>query len=375
MAKQEHLSVLKEGVTTWNQWRKEHPQIQPDLRDAHLHSAHLRNADLHNADLRNADLREAILVVANLRGANLLRAVLSGADLSHAFLSKAHLSGANLSGANLKQVDLSGANLGGALLNRANLSGADLTHAHLIGTFLYNADLSFADLKHADLRSADLRDMNFNRAWIENTSFGDRDFRVIKGLDTVIHNGPSPLTINSVYLSEGHIPEAFVRGTGAPDTFLDYMRSLAGKPIEYYSCFISYSSKEDAFAQRLYTDLQSNDVRCWFAPEDLKIGAKIRLSVDESIRLHDKLLLVLSQASVTSQWVEQEVERALARERKENKVILFPIRVDNMVMDMEEGWPALIRNTRNIGDFTGWKTYDAYQKAFTRLLRDLKASS
>jgi len=101
-------------------------------------------------------------------------------------------------------------------------------------------------------------------------------------------------------------------------------------------------------------------VRCWFAPEDLKIGSRIRPSIDESIRIYDKLLLVLSEYSVASQWIEQVVERALARERKENKVILFPIRLDKAVIGIEEGWPAFIRNTRNIGDFTRWKRHDAY---------------
>jgi hypothetical protein len=37
-------------------------------------------------------------------------------------------------------------------------------------------------------------------------------------------------------------------------------------------------------------------------------------------------------------------------------------------------WAEHIRNTRHIGDFTQWKNHDAYQKAFKRLLRDLRAS-
>ena len=78
--------------------------------------------------------------------------------------------------------------------------------------------------------------------------------------------------------------------------------------IDYYSCFISYSSKDDAFAKRLYADLQSNHVRCWFAPEDLKIGDRIRTGIDEAIRVHDKLLLILSKSSVASGWVEREVK-------------------------------------------------------------------
>jgi hypothetical protein len=111
-----------------------------------------------------------------------------------------------------------------------------------------------------------------------------------------------------------------------------------------------------------------------FAPEDLPIGAKTRVSIDESIRVCDKLLLILSKNSVASQWVEQEVETALARERQQSTTILFPVRIDNTVMTLETGWPALIRNTRHIGDFRRWKTHGVYQKAFNKLLGDLKAA-
>jgi hypothetical protein len=54
-------------------------------------------------------------------------------------------------------------------------------------------------------------------------------------------------------------------------------------------------------------------------------------------------------------------------------VILFPIRLDQAVMDIEAGWPALIHNTLHIGDFTSWKDHNVYQNAFAQLLRDLKA--
>jgi len=55
-----------------------------------------------------------------------------------------------------------------------------------------------------------------------------------------------------------------------------------------------------AFANRLYTDLQNEGDRCWFAPQDLKIGDKIRDLIDESIKLRDKLLLILSEANKPS---------------------------------------------------------------------------
>ena len=68
------------------------------------------------------------------------------------------------------------------------------------------------------------------------------------------------------------------------------------------------------------------------------------------------------------------MEAAIEQESKRGTTILFPIRIDNTVMTVETGWPAMIRNTRIIGDFRHWKTHDVYQKAFDRLLRDLKAA-
>ncbi len=61
----------------------------------------------------------------------------------------------------------------------------------------------------------------------------------------------------------------FLKGAGASDSFIESMRLLITNPIDYYSCFISYSSRDEAFAERLYADLQSQNIR-WFAPDDLK---------------------------------------------------------------------------------------------------------
>jgi len=127
--------------------------------------------------------------------------------------------------------------------------------------------------------------------------------------------------------------------------------------------------------KRLHADLQNNGVRCWFAPEDMKIGDKIRPVIDESIRVYDKLLLILTEQSIKSAWVEKEVETAFEKEQRQQQTVLFPIRLDEAVMEAKEAWAADIRRTRHIGDFCGWKNHDNYRAAFERLLRDLKAIS
>ncbi len=355
MANPEHLEILKQGVKAWNEWRIDYPLIIPDLRGAGLYRASLDLANLSGAWLNEADLGMATLNGANFNGAHLI---------------EADLAWANLSGAVLTYADLYEADFSCAKLNKALLHEAILSYAKLNDTILSEANLSGAHLKGTDFSYADL-----SRTEIGWTTFAGNDLSTVNGLETVVHHGPSSIGIDTIYNSQGNIPEVFLRGCGVPDEFITYARSLveAGKTIQFYSCFISYSSKDHDFANRLHADLQNKGVRCWFAPEDLKIGDRIRDRIDESIRLRDKLLLILSEHSIASDWVEHEVESALEEERQQGRTILFPIRLDDAVMESSKAWAALIRRTRHIGDFREWKNHDSYQKAFDRLLRDLKA--
>jgi hypothetical protein len=244
---------------------------------------------------------------------------------------------------------------------------AELREADCVGTDLTWANLTLAEVDRCNLESA----------VFGGTVLGDLNLQKARGVDAIYHRGPSVIDERALRKS-WPLSGGFLRGCGLSDDFIQYLPSLLNQAIEFYSCFISYTQQDDDFAHRLHADLQDVGVRCWFAPEDLKIGDRFRVRIDESIRLHDKLLLILSEDSVGSQWVEQEVETALEKERKaeergEERTVLFPVRLDEAVMEIDGGWPALVRRTRHIGDFTRWKDHDAYQQAFERLLRDLKA--
>ena len=104
----------------------------------------------------------------------------------------------------------------------------------------------------------------------------------------------------------------------------------------------------------------------------LKIGDPIRKTIYDQIRVYEKLLLIFSEESVESEWVGDEVEAAFEEEKRRKRLMLFPIRLDGVVMDTGTDWAAKIRRTRHIGDFTNWKDHDAYQEAFGRLIRDLR---
>src|SRR6266566_8493959 len=123
-------------------------------------------------------------------------------------------------------------------------------------------------------------------------------------------------------------------------------------PGTYHTCVLSYATEDQAFAEKLHADLQSKGVSCWYAPHDLKVGDKLRTQIYEAIQKKDKLLLVLSEHAVKSDWVEREVELAFERERQPPETpVLFPIRLDDAVMHTTAAWVGDIRRIRFIGDF------------------------
>lgn len=164
-------------------------------------------------------------------------------------------------------------------------------------------------------------------------------------------------------------------GAGIPNELIDFIYSMARHPIDFHSCFICYSSRDQEFAERLRSDLLDRGVRCWFAPEALRIGDRFQEKIEEAIRTYDKLLLVLSENSVKSRWVEREVQAAFEWEDISKKRVLVPIRVDDAVIETRMAWAADIRRTRHIGEFGNWRNNEAYKKAVGRLVRDLKAEA
>ncbi len=375
------------------------PEVSPDLSEADLSGVELSGAKLNEANLKganlskaklfrtnfsganlsDADLSDAAPSWANLTGANLMGAKLMGASLYEAELGKANLKNADLSVAELSKANLNGTNLKGANLSYVDLIKANLNNADLIKTNLTEANLSGADFTRASLfganfSNADLKGANFSKAEIGWTTFAGVNLSEVKGLDAVKHHAPSSIGIDTIYLSQGKIPEIFLRRAGVPRALIEYIPDLvaAQKPIQFYSCFISYNHQDEEFTERLYADLQNKDVRCWKYTEDMKIGDELLETVDKSIRLRDKLLVVLSKNSINSAWVKDEVEIAFEEERRRGTTVLFPIRLDDAVLDTDKAWAAKV-SKRHIGEFTNWKNHDEYKKAFDRLLKDLAA--
>lgn len=323
MADSELMKKLEQGGKVWNRWRKQQRANMPiDLGRAELSGLRLNSTDLRYAVLFNANLNHTDLFDAHLHHADL-----SHANLSHADLSYADLHGANLRFANLREADLHHANLHEADLRFTNLYEADLHYADLS-----SANLCKAMLNHTDFYKTNLFQADLSHATLEETIFVQVNLCGVKGLAELNHRGPSRVELHTIQLPQDGSALHFLRGAGVPDEWIDDYRAHAIRPIQYHSCFISYSHQDEDLAHRLHADLQDQGVRCWFAPEDMKIGDRIRSRINEAIHIHEKLLLLLSRYSLTSNWVEDEVEAALEKEENQHREVLFPIRLDNTVM-------------------------------------------
>jgi hypothetical protein len=242
MASEEHLKILKEGIASWNKWRSENPDIRPNFFGAHFVEKELREANLSHSDLISANLHKAKLFGADLRKADLVRAWLTNAQLYSANLSESKLNGANFF-----QSDLKGANLTYADLTGADFTAADLTGANLTGTTLARTNFSDAQLVGATLENANLG----------GTILGNVALNGARGLDTCIHSRPSIIDHQTLARS-GRLPLNFIRGCGVPEIIIEFILPLFSDPIQFQSCFISYSSTDQLFAERLYADLQQN---------------------------------------------------------------------------------------------------------------------
>jgi len=342
MANEEQLSILKQGVIEWNNWRTKNISINIDL----------------------------------------IRADLKGVNLSGALFMRANLSYARLSGANLREANLGAANLGGASLDRAVLSRANLIGAILSGSHLNEANLSGANLSRS----------NFLATVVNDTVFGNVNLSAVIGLEDVIHTGPSNISTNTLVRSKGRIPEVFLRGCGLSDweiaqtklynpdlsnveiSNIQYqMYDLrATQALQISPLFISYSHSDNEFVDKVGGKLTEKGVRYWRDIHDMKAG-RMETQIDQAIRQNPTVLLVLSEHSLSSNWVEHEVRTARGLEKELERDVLCPVALDDSWKSSR--WPKRVMEQimeYNILDFSAWQDDSKFDGMFRKLIDGLE---
>jgi len=341
------ISLLRggtEGIQEWNR-RQGSVKDRPDLSGVDLRKAALKGVKLIECRLQNADFREA-----HLSHAEVCECDFRGADLSRA----------SIPWARLLRVNLDGVNLAGASLVDTRLIGGSV-----VGTCFDEADISGSNIADLDLTCA-------------------------RGLDRIKHRGRSHVDVSALRASKGRIPPAFLRGCGfAPwevawsrlfdpelsieqinDALYEVHALKTRGPLFLGGVFISYSSDDSDFAIKISDRLEANEATVWLDRHAL-IAGPLQRQIERAIGLNDIVLLVLSESSICSDWVEKELEDALHKEKYERRDVLCPVALD-------ESWKAKMGDVlwrqvkkKHILDFSKWKT-DAFEVQLRKLLTGLK---
>ena len=357
MADEEQVRIIKQGVRAWNVWRSENPSAA---------------IDLSSADLSRHHLSGALLNKANLSRANFELTYFTGADLSEA--------------------NLTGTALVGAYLGRANLSRGQLREAILRGADLTETNLTHAHLRDTDFRGASLDKTNLAGAELNLTIFGNSNLSEAAGLENVAHTGPSSISIDALPLSKGKIPESFLRGCGLSDLDIEYAKLFnpelnneginkilyriydlrATQALQISPLFISYSHNDAPFVDKIENHLNKKGIRFWRDVHDATAG-RLEKQIDRAMRLKPTVLLILSERSVISDWVEHEVRAARDLEKEMGRDILCPIALDDSWK--KSPWPKRLMEQvmeYNILDFSAWEDNRRFEAIFRKLIDGLQ---
>ena len=317
MANEEQLSILKQGVPIWQEWRVQNPDAHIDLSEADLRGAKLVNANLQEANLLQADLRSANLMWADLKG--------------------------------------------------AILSMADLGGATVIGS-------------------------NFSKAQLALTDFALLDLSEARGLDDVVHRAASNISTNVFVASKGYISEVFLRGCGLPDWEIESVKLhnpdisndevskilyrmyelRATQALQISPLFVSYSHADGEFVDKIGDSLSEKGIRYWRDIHDMKSG-RVERQIDRAIRRNPTVLLVLSENSPRSDWVEHEVRTARGLEKEMGRDVLCPVALDESWKSSR--WPKRIMEQimeYNILDFSAWQDDSKFGDMFRKLIDGLE---
>jgi hypothetical protein len=239
----------------------------------------------------------------------------------------------------------------------------------------------------------------FETTWVVECKHYSRDRKV--GVEAVrqlygVRQGigaHQAILITSSFLSRD--ARAFINMMGGVqiadrDTILgwiaQYEPSVAGRAhlpaARFSSCFVSYSSRDEAFVHRFVLRLRGEGVRVWFAPEDLAGGKKIHEEIKDGIDRFDRLLIVLSASSMKSEWVKTEIKNARRREVRDARRVLFPVSL--VSFDKLREWELfdadlgqdLASELREyfVPDFSDWNDDSMFEVQFAKVMAGLRTA-
>jgi TIR domain/Pentapeptide repeats (8 copies) len=324
---------------------------------------------LPNCDLRNRDFYGYELVSVDFSNGSFVRSKFNAVNFEwlpgRPFQAKS-----NLSGCNFRSAKFVGTSFGFTSAVDSDFSHAEFNGARVDKADFRNSIFSKA-LIAAEFNDTDLTGADFDNAYIMGAKFTNVDLSKTRRLGKAQLYPPVTIDARSL-MKSGALPRSLYRACGLTDKASGALQKILHSGPKRTKAFISYSSRDESVVKKIQSDLEDHGIETWFAPRDLPIGAETRSTLDKAVLGANKLIIVLSKRAIVSDWVQQEVELAIERDRTSKRPFLIPIRIDNAVLKSRIGWAAYLRRTRNIGDFSSPHRDAQYFESLGRLISDLE---
>jgi hypothetical protein len=123
--------------------------------------------------------------------------------------------------------------------------------------------------------------------------------------------------------------------------------------------FISHSSKDKQFARFLSVDLANAGHHPWLDEWDIRVGESIPTKIADGLENCDALIIILSEHSVSSKWVESEWQAKYWDEITQGRIQVLPVLLKPCNV------PTLLK-TKKYANFT-----DDYDRGLEELLLGL----
>lgn len=118
-----------------------------------------------------------------------------------------------------------------------------------------------------------------------------------------------------------------------------------------HDVFISYSSMNITAAQAVCHELEEHGIRCWMAPRDIPVGAKYASIITHAIKECKVVVLVFSEYSALSPWVESEINLAFS-----NRKPIIPYKIDQSNLGDYEEFYLMLNNRHWIEAYPDFRT-------------------
>jgi hypothetical protein len=125
--------------------------------------------------------------------------------------------------------------------------------------------------------------------------------------------------------------------------------------------FLSHSSKDKPFVLMLKDDIEASGVAIWIDVVEMLVGDSLIRKISEGIVNSNYVIACLSQSSINSNWVREELEIATTLSINSNRVVILPVLLEDCEI------PAFLVTRLHI-DFRQAVQYD---ESFRKLLQRL----